>query len=105
LSLTYSSFLFNSRKNYYAGGHRVAATYSLIETTKLNGLKPLHYMADELVHIPDHPARQIADERRRLTTPYSADPQLTHEGRLRGTKAKAEVSVSSWAWRSDVGSS
>ena len=95
MSLKYSSFVFNSRKNYLfagsdAGGYRVAATYSLIETTKLNGLKPLHYMADELVHIPDHPARQIADERRRLTTPYSADPQLTHEGRLMGMKVKAE---------------
>ena len=67
LSLTYSSFVFNRRKNHLfagsdAGGHRVAATYSLIETAKLNGLKPLHYMADEFVRIPDHPA-QITDER------------------------------------------
>jgi transposase len=42
-----------------AGGHR-AAMYSLIETTKLNGLDPQLYLTDVLARIADHPARQIA---------------------------------------------
>lgn len=54
------------RKNYLfagsdAGGHRAAAIYSLIETAKLNGRNPQHYLADVLARIADHPARQIAD--------------------------------------------
>jgi len=53
------------RKNYLfagsdAGGGRAAAMYSLIETTKLNGVNPQHYLADVLDRIADHPARQIA---------------------------------------------
>ena len=39
------------RKNYLfagsdAGGRRAAAIYSLIESAKLNGLNPQHYLAD-----------------------------------------------------------
>jgi transposase len=54
------------RKNYLfagsdAGGRRAAAMYSLIETAKLNGVNPQHYLADVLDRIADHPARQIAD--------------------------------------------
>jgi hypothetical protein len=54
------------RKNYLfagsdAGGRRAAAIYSLIESAKLSGLNPQHYLADVLVRIADHPARQIAD--------------------------------------------
>ena len=54
------------RKNYFfagsdAGGRRAAALYSLIETAKLNGLDPQHYLADVLTRIADHPARAIAD--------------------------------------------
>ena len=54
------------RKNYLfagsdAGGRRAAALYSLIESAKLNGLNPQHYLADLLARIADHPARQIAD--------------------------------------------
>jgi transposase len=54
------------RKNYLfagsdAGGRRAAALYSLIETAKLNGLNPQHYLADVLARIAEHPARQIAD--------------------------------------------
>jgi hypothetical protein len=54
------------RKNYLfagsdAGGSRAAALYSLIETAKLNGLNPQHYLADLLARIADHPARQIAE--------------------------------------------
>ena len=54
------------RKNYLfagsdAGGRRAAAIYSLIETAKLNGLDPQHYLADVLARIADHPARQIAE--------------------------------------------
>jgi hypothetical protein len=41
------------RKNYVfaasnAGGRRAAAIYSLIESAKLNGLDPQHYLADVL---------------------------------------------------------
>ena len=54
------------RKNYLfagsdAGGRRAAAMYSLIETAKLNGINPQHYLADVLSRIADHPARHIAD--------------------------------------------
>ena len=54
------------RKNYLfagsdAGGRRAAALYSLIETAKLNGLNPQHYLADLLARIADHPARHIAE--------------------------------------------
>jgi transposase len=44
-----------------AGGRRAAAIYSLIESAKLNGLNPQHYLADLLVRIADHPARRIAE--------------------------------------------
>jgi transposase len=52
------------RKNYLfagsdAGGRRAAAMYSLIESAKLNSLNPLHYLADVLTRIADHPARRI----------------------------------------------
>src|SRR5580658_3510300 len=54
------------RKNYLfagsdAGGRRAAAMYSLIETAKLNGINPLHYLADVLARVADHPARKIAE--------------------------------------------
>jgi transposase len=54
------------RKNWlFAGsdtcGRRAAAMYSLIESAKLNGLNPQHYLADRLARIADHPAWQIAD--------------------------------------------
>jgi hypothetical protein len=53
-------------KNYLfagsdAGGRRAAAIYSLIESAKLNGLNPQHYIADVLARIADHPARHIAE--------------------------------------------
>ena len=52
------------RKNYLfagsdAGGRRAAAMYSLIESAKLNGVSPQHYLADVLTRIADHPARRI----------------------------------------------
>ena len=54
------------RKNYLfagsdAGGRSAAALYSLIESAKLNGLNPQHYLADVLARIADHPARRIAE--------------------------------------------
>jgi transposase len=54
------------RKNYLfagsdAGGRRAAAMYSLIESAKLSGLNPQHYLADVLARIADHPARHIAE--------------------------------------------
>jgi transposase len=42
-------------------GRRDAATYALIESAKLNGLNPRHYLADVLARIADHPARRIAE--------------------------------------------
>jgi transposase len=54
------------RKNYlfagsHAGGRRAAALYSLIESAKLNGINPQHYLADVLARIADHPARLITE--------------------------------------------
>jgi transposase len=54
------------RKNWLfagsdAGGRRAAAMYSLIESAKINGINPQHYLADVLVRIADHPARRIAE--------------------------------------------
>src|SRR5262249_19627618 len=37
------------------------AIYSLIDSAKLNGLNPQHYLADVLARIADHPARRIAE--------------------------------------------
>ena len=34
---------------------------ALIESAKLNGLNPQHYLADLLARIADHPARRIAE--------------------------------------------
>lgn len=64
--------------------------YSLIETAKLNGVKPQRYLADVLTRIADHPAHHIAEllpwnrgpARRCLTQrPHRA---LTATVRLRG---------------------
>lgn len=54
------------RKNWLfagsdAGGRRAAAMYSLIETAKLNGINPQHYLAEVLARIADHPARHITE--------------------------------------------
>ena len=54
------------RKNYLfagsdAGGRRAAALYSSIESAKLNGLNPQHYLADVLARIADHSARRLAE--------------------------------------------
>src|SRR5438105_4161304 len=54
------------RKNYLfagsdAGGRRAAAMYSLVESAKLNGLNPQHYLADVLTRIADHPPRRIEE--------------------------------------------
>ena len=47
------------RKNYLfagsdAGGRRAAALYSLIETAKLNGVNPQHYLTNVLARIATH---------------------------------------------------
>src|SRR5438045_8585671 len=44
-----------------AGGRRAAAIYSLIDSAKLNGLNPQHYLADVLARIAGHPPRRIAE--------------------------------------------
>ena len=46
---------------FLPGGRRAAAMYSLIESAKLNGLNPQHYLADVLARIADHPARRLAE--------------------------------------------
>jgi transposase len=44
-----------------AGGCRAATIYWLIESAKLNGLNPQHYLTDVLTGIADRPARRIAE--------------------------------------------
>ena len=43
------------------GGARAAMIYSLIMTTKLNGVDPLAWLADVLARIADHPAARLAE--------------------------------------------
>lgn len=55
------------RKNWLfsgsdAGGERAAAAYSLIETAKLSGLDPEHYLRHVLERIADHPVKRVVDE-------------------------------------------
>ena len=54
------------RKNYLfagsdAGGERAAAIYSLIGSSKLNGLDPEAYLREVLGRIADHPINRIED--------------------------------------------
>jgi hypothetical protein len=42
-----------------AGGHRVAAIYTLIETAKLNDVDPQAWLAYVPATLPDHPAKRI----------------------------------------------
>jgi transposase IS66 family protein/transposase IS66-like protein len=42
-----------------AGGRRVAAIYTLIETAKLNDVDPQAWLADILARLQDHPVRRI----------------------------------------------
>jgi transposase len=42
-----------------AGGERAAAIYSLVETTKLNGMDPEGYLREVLGRIADHPINRI----------------------------------------------
>jgi transposase len=44
---------------WIAGGERAAAIYSLIGTTKLNGLDPEAYLRNVLSLIADHPINRI----------------------------------------------
>jgi hypothetical protein len=53
-----------SRKNFLfagadSGGERAAATYTLLETAKLNGLNPEAYLRYVLERIADHPINRI----------------------------------------------
>jgi transposase len=41
------------------GGERAAAIYTLIATTKLNGIDPEAWLADVLRRINDHPASRL----------------------------------------------
>ena len=43
------------------GGRRAAVIYSLIESVKLNGLNPQHYLGDVVARLADHPVRRIAE--------------------------------------------
>ena len=54
------------RRNYLfagadSGGERAAAMYSLIGTTKLNGIDPEAWLRHVLAHIADHPVNQVED--------------------------------------------
>lgn len=54
------------RKNWLfagsdAGGERAAATYSLIETAKMNGLDPETYLRAVLDRIADHPVSRVSE--------------------------------------------
>lgn len=54
------------RKNYLfagsdSGGERAAAIYSLIGSTKLNGLDPEAYLRHVLARIADHPVNRISE--------------------------------------------
>jgi transposase len=44
-----------------AGGERAAAIYSLIETSKLNGLDPEDYLRRVIERIADHPVNRVAE--------------------------------------------
>ncbi len=44
-----------------AGGARVAAIYSLIETSKINGLDPEAYLCHVIQRIADHPVNRVAE--------------------------------------------
>jgi len=35
--------------------------YALIESAKINGINPQHYLTDVLTRIADHPARRITE--------------------------------------------
>jgi hypothetical protein len=52
------------RKNYHfvgskAGGRAAAIAYTLIETTKLNGIDPRAWLADTLARIPDYKITKV----------------------------------------------
>jgi hypothetical protein len=75
------------RKNWLfagsdAGGRRAAAMYSLIESAKLNGINPQHYLADVLARIADHPARRIAE-----LLPWNWKPTVARARRLPALEA------------------
>lgn len=65
------------RKNYLfagsnSGGERAAALYSLIGSTKLNGLDPELYLRTVLARITDHPVNRIAE-----LLPWNLTPSQT----------------------------
>jgi transposase len=52
------------RRNYLfagadSGGERTAAMYSLIETTKLNGVDPESHLRHVLSHIAEYPINRV----------------------------------------------
>ena len=64
------------RKNYLfagadCGGERAAAIYSLIGTTKLNGIDPEAYLRYVLTHIADHPINRIEE-----LLPWNLSPMI-----------------------------
>lgn len=58
IALGRKNWLFAGSDN---GGERAAAIYSLIETTKLNGIDPEAYLHAVLAKIADHPINHIAE--------------------------------------------
>ena len=43
------------------GGHNAAIAYTLIETTKLNGVDPQAWLTNVLSRIADHPIKRVAE--------------------------------------------
>lgn len=43
------------------GGHRAAATYTSIQTAKLNYVDPQAWLADVLTRLQHHPAKRIGE--------------------------------------------
>ena len=60
------------RKNWLfcgsdTGGERAAAFYTLVRTTRLNGLEPEAWLTDVIARIGAHPINRLAARRARLT--------------------------------------
>ena len=55
------------------GGQRAAAAMSLIQSAKLNGHDPYHYLRDILERLPTHPASRIEELLPHRWAPVNSD--------------------------------
>ena len=58
IALGRKNYLFVGSQN---GGKAAAMAYTLIETAKLNGVDPHHWLADTLARIPDYKITKLDD--------------------------------------------